>query len=210
MLALKYQALGGASVSKEPLALYVERQGDLEGCRNKYVVFYRNLNKCAAVLIQDNFQMHLNGNVSILLSAISRLEVQPVCPELNVDILPRPGMNQTAKCTRVKGYNKHITCNLVNNGVCRLQFPSNCNTTIHHGEVSLQCLNNGVIQIQESLLTYPDDTPVLDLSNNNIVRFNINSREPVENDLNVFVDLHMLDVLYIDKNRLTRMNEDSF
>ena len=56
-------------LQEESFLLYVERQGDLAECKNKYVAFARNDDVCNVDFLQDSFQINLRGNVSIYHSA---------------------------------------------------------------------------------------------------------------------------------------------
>ena len=56
-------------LQEESFLLYVERQGDLAECKNRYVAFAMNADVCNVVFLQDSFQINLRGNVSIYHSA---------------------------------------------------------------------------------------------------------------------------------------------
>ena len=193
----------GSRVSTEPFSLYVERHGDLVSCKHKYVAFYRetdHADTCTSAIHQDSFQFNLHSDISISISAVLASDLHPVCPESNSDTAS-PKMNQTGFCNRVKGYPRKIMCDLVGNGVCILTFPSNCNASVHNTELLSHCLNNGAIQTEESLITYPVETSILVLQRNNIVKFGIDSQGLFANGL---------DELILYGNRLASLDESAF
>ena len=188
----------GIRVSKQHASLYVERQGDLAKCTNRYVAINRNDEVCNAVVLQNIFQLHLRGNVSISVRVTSALELQPECPETYAIPIPSPSPqeNQTAACKGIKGYVNQITCDLDNNdGMCRLNFPTSCNAIIRYREALLQCLLNEELHTQEWLITYPVETVKLDLGNNRLTQI----------DVDLFTGLAHLTYLSISNNRLPEL-----
>ena len=201
------------NASGEPVFIYAERKGDLLNCNNRYVAFYENMRNvdevCSAVLLHNSVSLYVQGNVSILVSGIPAIDSHPLCPEYNDNLLS-PEVNQTARCHGVKGYTNRITCDPDRIDRCKLVFPSSCNATVRYREVSLNCINNGSIETQESLLIYPINTSILDLRYNNIVKFDNNFQDPYGNRPGVFAGLYMLKELFININRLTHVDEDLF
>ena len=154
--------------------LYIERQGELGICPKKYVVFKGNPNACSAILLHEHLNLHLQGNASIIITGIpaSGLESNPECPESNDNISrDGTGINQTQNCQQVTGYIDNIMCSSSwwSNDECYITFPSNCNATLDHREVTFQC-NDDLHHIQTSLILYADGTSDLFLKKNNIER----------------------------------------
>ena len=204
------------SNGEESSFIYVKRHGDLTKCKNRFVTIITNTEACAVVLLHKSLQLNLQGNTSISVSVISASEFNPNCPESqsqsNDDVMLNPKVNQTTVCTMVKGYTDYIQCDrdLVPIGVCRLLFPSSCNATVRHREVWLQCENNGLYHTQELLIIYPITMSILDLSNNNVVKFEINLQGPSGDDPGVFWGMHMLNQILINGNRLATIDKDLF
>ena len=205
------------NVSKEPFFLYMERQGDLIHCKDKFVAFTRPDEECVTVLSQDNLRVSLQGNVSILVSVKPALEVQSVCPEDNGDALLSSNINQTPVCNNGKSYSNLITCDLGSN--CRIRFPPRCNVTIRNREAFLQCYDNGVVQEHESLIIYPMQLSVLYLSRSKIIEFDINYRpiqEPFANTTDIDLGSNEYNFygnlvrLYLHGNHIASLKERTF
>ena len=192
----------GNEFLQDSIVMYIERQGDLVDCPNKYLVFKGQAEACSANLLHD-FQCSLQGNVSLSVSGISASSSLTVCPEANHTFSENGNTaNRTTNtCKTVKGFRYKITCDpYYYDGTCRLNFLSTCNATFHHREIKFHCIDIGFTKDEEALVMYPKNIPILDLSYNFII----------ELEGNAFHDLAKLQELRLQGNYLTTLPDELF
>ena len=212
-------------LSNETFSLHIERKGDLDVCTNRFVVFP---DMCHSILLQDSLYLSLQGDVSVLITGISTSETNPVCPELSTNVLPTSMVNLTPYCENAKGYTNGIRCYFSrwSDDKCEMIFPYNCNATLGHREVIYHCYNDDDNDLPQSnsLIIYQNYMPHLDLTNNNIIKFEgrpfqglsmLRNLDMSYNELTMlqgglFKDLAKLKKLSIVSNKLETIDERAF
>ena len=171
----------GRNKTQEPAFVHMERDGNLENCLHKYVVFNEEVDTCSLIFIHDNIQVIIQGNINIYMSDVTTLEVSPKYPEEDIKNDERVG--QISRCSNVKGYNERISCDPKISLECRIKFPPNCGTVLFHSEVIYQICNHDIYQSYTALITHSIQTTALDLSENTIVKIDDHAFRGLENNI---------------------------
>ena len=215
----------GRDSSVEPSYLYVERVGDLEECPNKYEAFNEKTELCSSVFIHSNLKIVLQGNISVSVSSIPAMERSPKCPEVEWDTFESEvsEVSQISVCKNVKGFDDIVKCESYDNGECRINFETDCDTILGPNEVAYQC-NDG-LHTHTVLIIYSLEITSLDLSQNNLIELQAKSFHNILSnleelnllgnrlsalDIGLFNGLHALLFLDLSRNRLRDMSEELF
>ena len=214
--------ISGRSNSQETAFVHMERNGDLEECSHKYVVF-EQIETCNSIVIHTNINVILLGSVSLFVSEIPALDTSTNCPE--DEIQDRVRANKKSNCSNVKGYNEQISCNPRDNSECVIKFPPNCGAVLGQREVIYQKCFNDRFESHTALIIYPIQKTVLDLSDNNIfhigaytfqslgniheLNLNKNSLSTL-NNADEFLGLINLTSLDLDSNQITQLGVELF
>ena len=112
--------------------LYVERQGDLHGCQNRYIVISA-AGPCISVFKHPNIHLFLQGNITAFLREIPKNS--PMCFDdghENKGVIAM-GENQTKLCS-TQEFMDTISCILDQDHICSFQFPIACSSIIEAGQ----------------------------------------------------------------------------
>ncbi len=195
-------------MSSEETFLYVEKQGDIGNCENRYVVIqgYEPCSTWNKIFWNTDLQIFLQGNTSVGIrdvsvpnksSSICEAEVG-VKSEDNEEPRPFKGVIETTFCP-VTEYNHTMTC-LSLGQVCLFErFPADCNNTLGNRHVHFICPEESPHSSHKALLLYPNDIVALDLAWQNINAISSHA----------FVNLNRLLALYLDFNGLTTLHSES-
>ena len=169
-----------------------------------------HLEECQMIFKTHNRSLYINlqGHISLILSEI-QVESQPMC----VDGATGTTDIYSSNCTHVKWYSDMITCsahqkNATRGHYCRLDvdlrynvsFTSHREVIFTSNDTSLNHVHGGVSQTYVSVVLYPSNITVLDLSYNNVILIETNS----------FAGLHRLYTLNLDGNFLETLRAQTF
>ena len=147
--------------------MYIERNGNLSVCKNKYLVFEEQYEVCNLIFVHTNIQVILQGRAKVLLAAIPTLDLSIQCPELNTQFKDNgEKLNQTTHCKNIKGYMKKITCGPSFKDPCNLNVHDACDVILAYRKVIYQCYNHTSSQ---AFITYALRTNYLILNSKNII-----------------------------------------
>ena len=175
--------------------LYAERQGDLHGCQNRYVVIPAT-GPCTSVFQHPYIHLFLEGNITTLLSEIPQNSSMCYDGE-GKDGGNGIGENQTKQCSTQK-FMDTISCTLDQNQICSFHFPSECISVIENRSVEFHC--NHTHSNQQFLVIYPTDIITLEFAQQNIIEINGNP----------FSCLGGLKELILEYNRLSFLHSSVF
>ena len=178
--------------------LYAERQGDLHGCQNRYIAITEP-GPCTNVFIHPKINLYLQGNITILMSEISKNIPMNTCSEEESETKgdKTMGENQTKQCATLD-FIDTISCVLDENQICSFHFPSACSSIIEDRSVEFHC--HYLHSIQRLLVTYPVDIVALEFTQQNILEINGNP----------FLILDKLKQLILEYNRLSFLHHSVF
>ena len=227
----------GRNVSKESAFFYIERYGNSEHCMNKYVVFNEQTEQCSSVLMHQSILITMQGNVNLQVSQIPILGNESKCVEEQNEVQGNEGISQISDCSNVRGYNDKLRCDPEITGICRIRmcdpeitricrirFKQNCGAILGHREVVYNTCNHSQAQTYSVMMIYPVHTQALTLSDNNIVKIEVNAFQSLINleyldlhknelrelDADLFLHLSLLKELYLDSNMLQRLPPNIF
>ena len=214
----------GRNVSKEPAFFYTESYGNSEHCMNKYVVFNEQTEQCSSVLMYQSILITMQGNVNLQVSQVPILGNASKCVEEQNEVQGNEGISQISDCSNVRGYNDKLRCDPEITGICRIRFTQNCGAILGHREVVYDTCNYSQAQPYSVMMIYPVHTQALTLSDNNIVKIEVNAFQSLINleyldlhknelrelDADLFLHLSLLKELYLDSNMLQRLPPNIF
>ncbi len=209
--------------------LYVEKQGYLSYCQNRFVVIAAD-KPCYSVFPQTNLQLFLQGTANVLLSDI-RISQSPLFCGVTIDgtnnskvesVITIPKMQGVNRCP-VKEYNHSISCDSFLDHICSFKFPSYCNATFGNRYVEFKC-NISYQASHTAVIIYPNNILELDLSIQNILELSeyalIHLHDLIKLDVSynmlsvlhsqVFAGLKVLRILYLQGNKLRALPNDLF
>ncbi|XP_072029000.1 uncharacterized protein [Amphiura filiformis] len=176
--------------------LYVEKQGDLLNCPNRYVVIEAD-KPCLVAFSHTKLQLFLQGNASILISDTSINKSMSLCENTQA-VSEKSEISYSCPTTNS---NHTISCYPSPDHICSFEkFPSDCTATLGKGYVDFKCHGDTAHLDHTSFIIYPNDVITLDLYGQNIA-------EIAEN---AFAHLKHLDEINIAKNRLSRVHSKAF
>ena len=182
-----------------PSFLYIERNGDLENCLNKYVVFGEQSKTCNSIITDTNIKVVLQGKVALFIKDVPVIERLSKCNREDGYLPNSENVSQVSNCSNVREYDNKVSCNQLSGKKCRIKIPSNCGATLGSREVIYQqCYN--VSKKFTAMMTYHIQTEVLDLSDNNIV-------EIIDH---AFAGLVFLKTLDLSRNKLFTLGTETF
>ena len=213
----------GRNISEEPAFIYIERDGDLEHCLHKYVLFNEQIQTCSSIYIHSKIHVVMQGSVNLYLRDVPAMESLPKCPEEGA-IQDVESEGHLLRCSNVKGYNEIISCYPSNSRECRIKIPPNCGTILGHIEAIYQLCNHSLSQNHTALIIYPIQMVILDFSENTLVKIdgdafrglkNTSKLNLSKNNLttlvtNAFHDLINLEFLDISSNQIAGIDVESF
>ena len=179
-----------------PSDLYIERDGDVENCLSKYVVFSEQLETCNSIIIGTNIKVTLHGKVSLFFQAVPAIGTLSKCYGENEYLQTRGNVSQVSDCSNVTEYNEIVSCP-VSSSECRIKFPPNCGAILGPGEVTYKQCSYNVSENHTALMLIR--TEVLDLSDNNIIKIGDRTFEGVA----TVTDLDL------SRNKLSTLNADA-
>ena len=188
----------GRNTSQEPSFLYIEHDGDLENCDNKYVVFNEQIDICSSIVNHKNIQVNLQGKVSLVIRDVPTMDILSKCPKEGVSTTEN--VSQLSNCSGLKIYNESISCDPQDVHMCRIKFPSNCGAVLGHREVTYEKCKYNLSLKHTAVVIYPLHTMILDLSNNKIIKIRARSFSGLQN-------VHKLN---LSRNSLSKLNVDAF
>ena len=187
--------------------VYIEREGDHQemDCNNKFVVIKENVRDCGVLFSHSDLKVHVEGNVSIVIKDVPKLEGNFVCPETKTNDRHYANVSDVFECSpsHILGYNYQLSCipKVDKYGpLCWLDFDSNCSAMLGNREVKLQCSDDAVKNHKLIMLVYPSDLLSLNIGFNNIIHIHQDS----------FHGLHNLRILNLEENKITYVPEKLF
>ena len=185
-------------IKKYPSFLYIERNGDIENCLNKYVVFGEQSKTCNSIITDTNIKINLQGEVVLFIKDVPPIERLSKCNREDGYLPNSENVSQVSNCSNVREYNEAVSCDK-SGKECRIKIPSNCGAILGSREfIYQQCYNLSKKYI--ALMTYHIQTEVLDLSDNNIV-------EIIDHAFEYLVLLKTLD---LSRNKLFTLGTETF
>ena len=199
--------------------LYVEKEGDLYGCQNRYIAI-TGAGPCINVFQHPNISLHLQGNVTTLLSEIPTNSSMCSDEESEEGEKAR-GENQTKYCSTLE-FIDTVSCDLDQYQTCSFQFPSACSSIIHDRSVEFHC--NHTHSNSQFLVIYPTDIVMLEFRQQNILQISgnpfssLNGLKELNLEYNqllflhssVFLGLNALIVLSLKGNQLVTLDIELF
>ena len=178
--------------------LYAERQGDLDGCQNRYVAI-TEAGPCNNIFRHPNINLFLQGSITILLSEISKNVSMTTCSneKSKTEGDKTMGENQTKQCATLE-FKDTISCTRDHNQICSFHFPTACSSVIENRSVEFHC--NHTHPNQRFLVIYPTDIVALEFTRQNIVEINGNP----------FSSLDKLKRLILEYNRMSFLHSSVF
>ena len=177
--------------------MYVERNGNLSVCKNKYLVFEEQHEVCNLIFVHTNIQIILQGRAKVLLAAIPAVDLSIQCPESSIQLKSNDEtQNPTGYCKSVKGYMKKITCGPSYNNPCNL-IRDACDVILAYRKVIYQCNNETSSQ---AFITYAPRITDLNLVSENIIEIQPKS----------FLGLQDLLIIDLQDNNLKSLDVKTF
>ena len=158
--------------------------GPEEPCFYRFTMIGIQLEACRVVFIQNDYEIHLQGNVSVGFKEVivtdESVFLATRCLENELESLQYyTNMSTLPKCSHMKDYQEVVTCEEhfdKDKNHCRLEFLRNCNAILRNREVDFICVDSAILT-QKTLLVLYNDIASLDLSENNIIKVEIDAFE---------------------------------
>ena len=194
-----------------------DEEEDILECDSKYLVFNVQLDKCKFSFSQRNISVYIQGNISVSVNGISAVDPLPLCSSYNATNVDMENLQfysnikQTSECPEIMTYNDQITCDLDNDGRCKMLFHrpwifvSQCNASLGYRQVALNCKDKGKLTEPLVMVLYPIETITLDLSYNMITKLHPNQTYP-----GLFSGLEGLENLFLNNNELKSLDVHMF
>ena len=201
--------------------MYAVRQGELLTNRNRYVVIEGD-EPCVSQLFHQQFQLFLQGNISIFISEISNHSLS-IRSEVIDQARNESKVSQTKLCP-ISEFNHTLSCITNSTQGCSFDFPLHCNATLRTKSVEFKCPSDSFITSYKALVMYPTNIHELNLTSHRIVQvygrpfhrfealhtirldYNILSTLPPE----IFQNLSTLSLLSLKGNFLHTLDDATF
>ena len=211
-------------IERTPSNLYIEREGNINTCLNKHVVFQEQTETCNSIIIDTNIQVILQSNVSLFIREVPAIETLSKCHKQKEYLSTSNNVSHVSDCTNVREYKEAVSCIMLSEYECRVKIPPNCGAILGPRECIYKECNYSVSETHTALMMYHVQIEVLDLSDNNIVKISNHAFEYLRNvyDLDLrrnnlstlsadaLWGLVNLKNLRLDSNKITGLHSESF